>query len=464
MKGIALLVAVILAFPLGCATVSAVELGQPSTVAAEAGSGVQNKPAMAYGPSTGSGAAAGVYLAVWQDGDETADSDGPGTGIYCARISPDGKALDPKGIPVCQAKDYQLRPRVAFAHSTSSGQAGNVFLVVWEDYRNGADGDIYAARVTPEGKVLDPDGFPVAAIKDRNQVYVAVASNGKDFLVAWMDYWTYPTYGLAMARVSADGTVTPKDGALVIKEDDAKLKGLAEKLRSSQELTIPWTRGKNWGGSVGTVNFPDLIFVDGHYLCVCNDYVSTGRRLVRIPAEGVLKAESGRESTLPFHVEKGFNHAFVAGPQQGWMYFLQENFGRGQDGKLFTYLVVKPDGSLPAPDGNKNFSMRKQGLDERRIVDLNCAGAFDGRQYWIALEAKAGIALGRLDVQGALSELDLSGDKARSQAMLATGEGCTHPALASDGKGGVMAVWSEDAGINDVRLKCRSLRETQTPK
>ena len=418
------------------------DLGPIAPVAAEGGTGLQRKAALAHGD--------GVYLAAWQDGDETADVDGPATDIFCARIGPDGKPLDRKGIPVCKAKDYQLRPKVAFA--------GGVFLIVWEDYRNGTDGDIYAARVTPEGKVLDPEGFPVAAIAARNQVYAALASNGKDFLVAWMDHWAYPTYGIAMARVSPSGDVAPKDGALVIKEDDAKLKATAAKVRASRELVIPWTRPVNYGGLVGTVNFPDLIFVGDHYLCIMNTFGGLGRRLTRVPAAGPLRAEAGPESGMKINPERGFGHAFVAGPSQGWLYFRQDNLGRGQSEKNFFTVVVQPDGSLPKPNGNGDSATVASGGDERKIVDLNTAGAFDGRQYWLAFEAKAGVALGRIDPQGKASGIEFAGDKAKGQFMLATGEGCTHPALASDGKGGVMAVWTDDAGIGDARLKCRAIK------
>ena len=93
---------------------------------------------------------AGCWLVAWREG-ATNDL---GADIWCARISADGKALDPKGIRVCAAADNQEQPWAA--------SDGKGFLVAWEDFRNGKDYDIYAARVDAEGKVLDPDGFLVA--------------------------------------------------------------------------------------------------------------------------------------------------------------------------------------------------------------------------------------------------------------------------------------------------------------
>ena len=69
---------------------------------------------------------------------------------------------------------------------------GRSFLVAWSDFRNGKDWDLYAARVSPGGKVLDPEGFPVAAVPG-NQAYPAVASDGKGTsLVAWSDVRPQP--------------------------------------------------------------------------------------------------------------------------------------------------------------------------------------------------------------------------------------------------------------------------------
>ncbi len=153
------------------------------------------------------------YLVAWCDG--TLQADRPTADIYAARIDPhSGKSLDPAGIRVCAAADLQERPAVAFD--------GTNFLVVWQDFRNGRDYDIYAARVSPQGRVLDPDGFPVIA-RAGNQARPAVAYSGGNYIVAWMDARQYPVYGLYAARVSPQGKVLDPEGRAIDIEDPLRV-------------------------------------------------------------------------------------------------------------------------------------------------------------------------------------------------------------------------------------------------
>ena len=69
-------------------------------------------------------------------------------------MSPTGTVLDPSGIAITTAPNNQAHIGVAFS--------GGVYLVVWGDFRNGGN-DVYAARVSTAGMVLDPNGFPVSS-------------------------------------------------------------------------------------------------------------------------------------------------------------------------------------------------------------------------------------------------------------------------------------------------------------
>jgi hypothetical protein len=133
----------------------------------------------------------GKYLVVWESGRaEAAD-------LYGCRLDESGKALDAQPILISGAKECQDRPRVAWGKDS--------WLVVWEDVRGDKDFDVYAARVSADGKCLDPDGILVAG-GDNNQCNPDVAFNGENFLVAWRS-WEGNKYVAGGARVSSDGKV-----------------------------------------------------------------------------------------------------------------------------------------------------------------------------------------------------------------------------------------------------------------
>jgi hypothetical protein len=121
----------------------------------------QGRPSVAFG--------GGLYMVVWQDRRSGVWD------VYGARVSPSGAVLDRKGLAICASSGAQRRPAVAYD--------GTDFVVVWEDGRNG-DWDIYGARVTVDGKVLDADGVAVATGPDDDWT-PEIASNGLGCLVAW---------------------------------------------------------------------------------------------------------------------------------------------------------------------------------------------------------------------------------------------------------------------------------------
>lgn len=149
-------------------------------------------PGAAFGKDT--------WLVVWQAG-RLQEGD-----IVACRVAKDGKLLDEKPVTVSGATDDQERPKTVFGKG--------VFLVVWSDLRNGRDYDVYGSRVTPEGKVLDPDGILVSG-GAHNQVKPQLAFDGETFVVAWMDYRSNREYQVYAARISTDGKVLDPDGIAV---------------------------------------------------------------------------------------------------------------------------------------------------------------------------------------------------------------------------------------------------------
>jgi len=139
---------------------------------------------------------AGQYFPVWQD-------ERAGVDVYAARVTPQGAVLDTAGLLVSAASNEQWSPAAAFN--------GTNYLATWEDYRNGEYADVYAARVSASGVVLDPGGIPVArAVEDQD--WAAAASNGTDYLVTWEDSRSGSDDDIYAARVSTQGSVPDTSG------------------------------------------------------------------------------------------------------------------------------------------------------------------------------------------------------------------------------------------------------------
>src|SRR5689334_8421084 len=55
-----------------------------------------------------------------------------------------------------------LAPTPGDQRNPAVASDGSGFLVAWEDYRDGFDSHLYAARVDANGSTLDPDGIPIS--------------------------------------------------------------------------------------------------------------------------------------------------------------------------------------------------------------------------------------------------------------------------------------------------------------
>jgi hypothetical protein len=140
------------------------------------------------------------YLVAWQD-----NRSGTTPDIYGARVSQAGLVLDPAGIAISTATNSQANPSVAFD--------GTNYLVAWEDARSGSTSDIYGARVSQSGVVLDPPGTGVAiSTAAFNQGTPSVAFDGTNLLVAWVDNRTNASWDIYGARVNQAGVVLDPTG------------------------------------------------------------------------------------------------------------------------------------------------------------------------------------------------------------------------------------------------------------
>lgn len=165
------------------------EVGEEVVVMADGpGKSMRSFPAVGFG--------SGVFLVAWQEGWQ---GKGGSSRIFVARVGLNGETLDPKGIEVAPCKTgVQEYPRVAFF--------GGVFLVVWHDMRNGKDCDVLAARVCPEGRVLDDRPIAIAAAS-RTQAMPDVAADDKGFMAVWHGFPGDEVFPKVFAaRVGPDGS------------------------------------------------------------------------------------------------------------------------------------------------------------------------------------------------------------------------------------------------------------------
>jgi hypothetical protein len=141
------------------------------------------------------------YLVAWQDNrcglSDVYD-------IYGIRLDGTGIIVDSISIPISTAPWNQYEPSIAYD--------GTNYLVVWQDYRN-EDYDIYGARVEQSGILIDTAGFAIStAIGFQRKI--SLAFDGTNYLVVWTDYrnGNYDIYG---ARISQSGTVLDSNGIAI---------------------------------------------------------------------------------------------------------------------------------------------------------------------------------------------------------------------------------------------------------
>lgn len=164
--------------------------------------------------------------------------------VYATRVDSSGTALlDAQALPVGRAASVQTNLAIA--------SNGRDYLVAWEDYRMGSESDIYAARVLADGSVPDPVGVTLTSAASY-QIFPTAASSGGDYLVAWEDYG------------AAGGGVTDVLGARVNSLDGTLLE-------TDQVFAAP-----------GQSQFlPALASVEGRYLVAYQDMGPTGEFRIR---------------------------------------------------------------------------------------------------------------------------------------------------------------------------------------
>ncbi|MFH0778746.1 MAG: FlgD immunoglobulin-like domain containing protein, partial [Candidatus Eisenbacteria bacterium] len=136
-----------------------------------------------------------VHLVVWED-HRAGDRD-----VYATRVSAEAEVLDSLGITVASFTGEQ--------HYCDVTSNGSDFLVVWVD--EGAAGDVYGRRVSGAGAVLDATPIAISAAGSI-ETRPSVASDGSSYFCVWEDLRTDGTGDIYGARVSDAGLVLDASG------------------------------------------------------------------------------------------------------------------------------------------------------------------------------------------------------------------------------------------------------------
>jgi hypothetical protein len=154
-----------------------------------------------------------------------------------------GTALSSWGVIVISSEpNYQDYPVASFGPDT--------FLVVWDDWRNTQgqliEDDVYAARVTLQGEVLEPHGIPIAVKKDVVELFGPQVWDGNNWFVNWgSEVSGGSNFRLRGARVSRDGLVLDPGGKLLLNDIGPQLN--QDAAFDGQNFLLVWEAGYGRG-------------------------------------------------------------------------------------------------------------------------------------------------------------------------------------------------------------------------
>ena len=161
--------------------------------------------------------------------------------IYGWRVTPTGQVLDE--FPISSAAETQFLPAVSFD--------GTNYMVVWTDQRMGGQNyDIYGARVTTSGTVLDPAGIPIATSSHAEE-YPQLVFDGSNYMVVWetilLPASNPPTaFEIRGSRVSPAGVVLDglsASGGIAINTAAGINKEYPTVVVEGNSLLVAWAQG-----------------------------------------------------------------------------------------------------------------------------------------------------------------------------------------------------------------------------
>ena len=172
--------------------------------------------------------------------------------VTTSRIDAAGQLLSPSDVPLAAAVNRQVAPDAAFD--------GTNYLVVWEDTRADGDRDVYGARVTPTGAILDPSGIAVADAAG-NQAAPRVVFDGTNHLVVWQDSRNAATgIDIYAAQVTPGGAVLPANPLCTASANQT----YPDVATGSGATLVAWTDARNGGSTIYAARVANGLSLDGN--------------------------------------------------------------------------------------------------------------------------------------------------------------------------------------------------------
>jgi hypothetical protein len=322
--------------------------------------------------------------------------------IYGARVNPGGVVLDTEGIAISTAPDGQWLNSLTFD--------GRNYLFVWFNFPNGVDYDVYGTRVSPSGVILDTLGIPISTAPG-NQWFPVVAFDRRNFLVVWQDRRNSDYEDIYGARVTPQGIVLDTAGLLFsysLKEQRSPAVAF-----DGRNYLAVWQDGNEWlksdiygtrvsptGGvldparitisvSPGAETSPDVVFDGRNYLVVWEvvDTISNGVYGVRVNPDGLVLDPNPITIVSSYYYDYNPTLAF-----DGRNYLVVYQDYRGGSNNIIYGARVTPSGVVLDTNGIA-LSPSLTGNESPR-------SAFDGRNYLVAWKVYGGIRATRVTPNG----------------------------------------------------------------
>lgn len=362
---------------------------------------------------------AACWLVAWREGDITEET----SGVWCARVSSDGRALDAQGIRLASGKGLRDRPSVS--------SDGKDFIVVWEDLRNGKDWDVCGTRVSGDGRILDPEGFLVAGGAHNQCRAVAIFGNGA-YVVVFESFVSgkgpagLPGTGYVphAVRISAEGKILDKTAVAI--------GDLAAKVHTFQPFAV-------YGGKGVLVVSYNRPFGADYYR------PSLSGILAEVSASGLPAASGGAMSYTELTcIGARSMHQTPAVVWNGKQFLVGVPVESSNKGKQNDIGVLQIDEQGKAVGKPVSIAMTPARQNKNPCVSLStdaacCLLTTDESDKVVGcfLSADGGIVEGN-------KPFDIS-DAARSM----------HGYASSGLKGSFLAAWCEVKGVDNLKIVCR---------